>query len=73
VSIIDIARLPDEVFSYATDPSRFREWQQEVVSGASSEVMRGSKAAIEAYRSHAPSRGVAAEARGAYEQVRPSA
>lgn len=33
VSTIDIARPPDEVFSYVTDPSRFAEWQENVVSG----------------------------------------
>jgi uncharacterized protein YndB with AHSA1/START domain len=32
VSNIVIARPPDEVFSYATDPSRFAEWQDDVVS-----------------------------------------
>jgi uncharacterized protein YndB with AHSA1/START domain len=32
VSNIEIARPPDEVFSYATDPSRFAEWQDDVVS-----------------------------------------
>jgi len=31
VSRIDIARPPDEVFAYATDPSRFAEWQRDVV------------------------------------------
>jgi uncharacterized protein YndB with AHSA1/START domain len=31
VSSIDIARPPDEVFAYATDPSRFAEWQRDVV------------------------------------------
>jgi uncharacterized protein YndB with AHSA1/START domain len=33
VSDVDIARPPDEVFAYATDPSRFGEWQAGVVSG----------------------------------------
>lgn len=33
VTDIDIARPPDEVFSYVTDPSRFGEWQAGVVSG----------------------------------------
>jgi hypothetical protein len=33
VSKVEIARPPDEVFSYATDPSRFVEWQQGIVSG----------------------------------------
>jgi len=32
VSTIDIARPPEEVFAYATDPARFREWQNDVVS-----------------------------------------
>jgi uncharacterized protein YndB with AHSA1/START domain len=32
VSSIEIARPPDEVFSYVTDPSRFAEWQYDVVS-----------------------------------------
>jgi uncharacterized protein YndB with AHSA1/START domain len=32
VSSIEIARPPDEVYSYATDPSRFAEWQDDVVS-----------------------------------------
>jgi uncharacterized protein YndB with AHSA1/START domain len=31
VSHIEIARPPDEVFSYVTDPSRFTEWQADVV------------------------------------------
>jgi uncharacterized protein YndB with AHSA1/START domain len=31
VSTIDIARPPDEVFTYATDPTRFPEWQHDVV------------------------------------------
>ncbi len=33
VSTVEIARPPDEVFSYVTDPSRFAEWQEGVVSG----------------------------------------
>jgi len=32
VSNIEIARTPDEVFAYVTDPSRFAEWQKDVVS-----------------------------------------
>jgi uncharacterized protein YndB with AHSA1/START domain len=32
VSTIDIARAPEEVFSYATDPTRFAEWQADVVT-----------------------------------------
>ena len=31
VSSIEVARPPDEVFAYATDPSRFAEWQRDVV------------------------------------------
>jgi uncharacterized protein YndB with AHSA1/START domain len=31
VSQIEVARPPDEVFAYATDPSRFAEWQHDVV------------------------------------------
>jgi uncharacterized protein YndB with AHSA1/START domain len=31
MSTIEIARPPDEVFSYVTDPSRFAEWQHDVV------------------------------------------
>jgi uncharacterized protein YndB with AHSA1/START domain len=33
VSTVEIARPPEEVFAYVTDPSRFVEWQQGVVSG----------------------------------------
>ena len=32
VSNIEIARPPEEVFSYVTDPSRLDEWQESVVS-----------------------------------------
>src|SRR5215211_688366 len=32
VSTIEVARPPDEVFSYVTDPSRFAEWQEDVIS-----------------------------------------
>jgi uncharacterized protein YndB with AHSA1/START domain len=31
VSTIEIDRSPDEVFAYATDPTRFTEWQNDVV------------------------------------------
>lgn len=34
VHTIEIARPPDEVFRYATDPSRFTEWQDDVVGAA---------------------------------------
>jgi uncharacterized protein YndB with AHSA1/START domain len=30
---IEIARPPDEVFSYVTDPKRFAEWQEDAVRG----------------------------------------
>jgi uncharacterized protein YndB with AHSA1/START domain len=33
VTTVEIARPPDEVFAYVTDPSRFVEWQQGVVRG----------------------------------------
>jgi uncharacterized protein YndB with AHSA1/START domain len=35
VVTIDIARPPTEVFAYATDPTRFAEWQQGVIDGHS--------------------------------------
>jgi uncharacterized protein YndB with AHSA1/START domain len=31
VSSIEIARPPEEVFAYATDPTRFAQWQRDVV------------------------------------------
>jgi uncharacterized protein YndB with AHSA1/START domain len=31
LSTIDIARPPEEVFAYATDPARFSEWQNDVI------------------------------------------
>jgi polyketide cyclase/dehydrase/lipid transport protein len=31
---IEVERPADEVFSYATDPTKFHEWQQGVVSGS---------------------------------------
>ncbi len=33
VLTIEIARPPDEVFSYVTDPSRFAEWQEDAARG----------------------------------------
>jgi uncharacterized protein YndB with AHSA1/START domain len=33
VSAIEVARPPDEVFAYLTDPARLCEWQRGVVSG----------------------------------------
>ncbi|MGI9557139.1 MAG: SRPBCC family protein [Solirubrobacterales bacterium] len=32
VESIEIERRPEEVFAYATDPSRFEEWQESLVS-----------------------------------------
>ncbi len=32
VSEVDVARPPDEVFRYVTDPARFGEWQSGVIS-----------------------------------------
>jgi uncharacterized protein YndB with AHSA1/START domain len=43
VTEIDIARPPDEVFPYVTDPARFGEWQAGVVRGHSE---GGSTAAV---------------------------
>jgi len=40
VSTIEIARPPEEVFAYATDPSRFAEWQRDVVRV---EILDGSR------------------------------
>ena len=33
VSTIEVARPPQDVFAYATDPSHFGEWQKGVISG----------------------------------------
>ena len=33
VLTIEIARPPDEVFAYVTDPSRFPEWQEDAIKG----------------------------------------
>ena len=33
VATTEVARPPDVVFSYVTDPSRFAEWQENVVDG----------------------------------------
>ena len=40
VSSIEIARPPEDVFSYATDPSRLPEWQESVVSTRIEEGVR---------------------------------
>jgi len=34
VSTIEIARHPEEVFSYVTDPSRFVTWQENILNGS---------------------------------------
>ncbi len=33
VSRVEVAGRPDDVFSYVTDPTRFTEWQENVVDG----------------------------------------
>lgn len=33
LSSVDVARPPEDVFAYVTDPSRFAAWQEGVVSG----------------------------------------
>jgi hypothetical protein len=33
ISTIEVGRPADDVFSYVTDPSRFGEWQKNVVGG----------------------------------------
>ena len=33
VSSIEVARPPEEVFAYVTDPARFAEWQHNVIDG----------------------------------------
>ena len=40
VLTIEIARPPDEVFSYVTDPSRFSEWQEDAARGRLEGVAR---------------------------------
>lgn len=49
VSTVDIARAADDVFSYATDPARFPEWQTGVVRAgmvAGAPVAPGSRCTI---------------------------
>ena len=49
VSTVDIARAADDVFSYATDPARFPEWQTGVVRAsmvAGTPVAAGSRYTI---------------------------
>lgn len=46
---IEISRRPEDVFSYVTDPSHFREWQESVVSvrqEGGAPVSVGSKAVV---------------------------
>ncbi len=43
ISTVEIARPPEDVFSYITDPSRMREWQQGVTSGRLEGVGVGSR------------------------------
>jgi uncharacterized protein YndB with AHSA1/START domain len=46
---VEISRTPEEVFAYVTDPTRFTEWQDAVVSARvmdSSPVKQGSKVAL---------------------------
>jgi hypothetical protein len=43
IETIEIARPPEEVFPYATDPSRFSEWQAGVVSAG---LVGGGPAAV---------------------------
>ena len=43
ISTVEIARPPEDVFSYITDPSRMPEWQQGVTSGRLEGVGVGSR------------------------------
>jgi uncharacterized protein YndB with AHSA1/START domain len=46
---VEISRTPEEVFAYVTDPTRFTEWQDAVVSARvmdSNPVKQGSKVAL---------------------------
>ena len=38
VASTEISRSPDEVFAYATDPTRLHEWQESVIRSESSET-----------------------------------
>jgi hypothetical protein len=33
ITTVQVGRAADDVFAYATDPTRFREWQQGVIDG----------------------------------------
>jgi uncharacterized protein YndB with AHSA1/START domain len=37
---VEIARRPEDVFAYVTDPSRFTEWQDAVVSARRETTLR---------------------------------
>ena len=58
VTTIEIARPPEEVFAYVTDPSRFSEWQKAVHSGSPRHWTRSSKIAARPceFASKAPTR-----------------
>jgi uncharacterized protein YndB with AHSA1/START domain len=46
-SSIEIARRPDDVFAYVTDPTRLAEWQESVIRSASDKPVRvGTKAQV---------------------------
>ncbi len=38
VSTVEIARSPEEVFAYVTDPARFSEWQKGVIRGGAEDA-----------------------------------
>jgi uncharacterized protein YndB with AHSA1/START domain len=49
VHVVEIDRDPEEVFAYVTDPSRFTEWQAEVVSARAEDsgpLQEGSRMAM---------------------------
>jgi len=49
VHVVEIDRDPEEVFAYVTDPSRFTEWQAEVVSARAEDsgpLQEGSRLAM---------------------------
>ncbi len=49
VHVVEIDRDPEEVFAYVTDPSRFSEWQAQVVTASSEDsgpLSQGSRLAM---------------------------
>jgi hypothetical protein len=61
VSSVEIARQPQEVFSYVSDPSRLEEWQESVVSArveGGGPPAEGSKATPQQPMSSASARGL---------------